>query len=982
MTIALDGSASNSSSSAVTHLTASLTTVNSVDIIVAVVNINSTQYPAFPGVQMSDSASQISNWQLACSFMGSNNNNNREVTYVYWGTTTANLSSDSIKATFPGGSQTNVSMVVFGISGANMTHPFDTNASWATTPTYNGNFGASTAINPLTTDTTAGMGIYIQSVTNNSNNNSPSAGWTNIADPAALAVNYMVYSSALAGVTPSNGSIGSGGTSQFGFAFVAASQTGATTIGMPQIDSSSAEVTISSSVTSANVTLSTGLAGDFIVMGIVRGQDVGVASITSTNTSGWTQYTYIASPDGSSFLDIWVGTSSIALSAEVITVNFATAITQGGIAAMAVTNPASSLGTEWDPGFTAMPFPEYSTVTNTFSIATQNAPALMFGVTAGASAGVTNGNINTNVWGVGTNDSPVMLFGEWSATSGPNSITLGTGGGIAFSLISALVFPQPRAITGTFEPTEHADIMNFYEQGELIFDAYAFGGAQSGVTECSVTLSTTYAEEIICVCVNTGGFWSRSQIGSITDTQGLIWRQRNQRWYGDFSSEIWWAYAPEGLASDVITVHTAAEFATTGSISMTAFGVAGANVAQPFDKNTMAGWITDSNGNPVGQQSTTADTTLQIACQAGGGTAGGGIGGGFTYVGSVSTQETNGYASSVALAWKLNSTPVDKETVVFDGGAGALITDAFVAYNMAGTTQPIVWWFDNGSNLGESSGRVAETLNSFTQTSVSLGFSTQNNNAMIVLVAALNSASGLGTITSVTDLESPAAYNDGPLLTWQRRARKTDSTGTLALEIWWTFAPNATQAATYYFGDAGDTITMNLANMTVGDTVNAFAFAIDGVQAGYYWDNSPTLPVLNSTNSGAQPSVSGMSTLRTDILNVIFTANLAETVDGTEGPGYFQPPAGTVAPQLWSDSNAPNIYVGAEFMYSVPALVNQSASFVMPSPAPTISVTIGDAIMVGPPPPPTGVWVLDRGRRHLERRWLSADDRLVALDRE
>ena len=450
-----------------------------------------------------------------------------------------------------------------------------------------GNFGASTAINPLTTNSTAGMGIYVQSLTGGSGS-SPSSGWTNIGADGNLAVNYMVYSSALSGVTPSNGSIGGGGTSQFGFAIVAAGQTGGTTSGMPQIDSSSPTTTISGSVTAVTTAFTTGQSGDFIIMGVVRGQDVDVASISSTHTTNWAQYTYIGNSAGTSFLDIWVGKATAALSAEVITVTFESAVTSGGIAAMAVTNPASSLGTEWDPGFTAMPLPEYSTSTNTFSMATQNAPALLFGITAGAGAGVTYSN-DATAWGANTYDTPIMLFGQWESTSGPNTLALGNGGNVAFSLISALVFPQPRAITGTFTTTEHADIMNFYEQGELIFDTYAFGGAESGVTECSVTLSTNYAEEIIFVCIHSGGFWSRSQVGSITDTQGLIWNRRNQQWNGDFDAEIWWAYAPEGLASDVITVNTETEFATTGSFSIVAFGVAGANVAQPFDKNTMAG---------------------------------------------------------------------------------------------------------------------------------------------------------------------------------------------------------------------------------------------------------------------------------------------------------------------------------------------------------------------------------------------------------
>ena len=946
MTIALDGSASAYSSSAVTHINASLTTGGSTDIIVAVVNVNSGQYPAFPAVRMSDAGGHVSNWQIAFTFMP--NQGNREVTQVWWGTTTTNLSLDSIEATFPDGSQTGVSLIVFGVSGANLTHPFDLNASWAGTPTYNSNFGASTTINPLTTNSTAGMGIYIQAISGSAGA-SPSSGWTNIAAVGNIAANYMVYASALAGVTPSNGSIGSGTTSQFAFAFVAAAQTGGTTSGMPQIDSSSATTTINSSVTSGTVTLSTSLANDFIVLGIIRGQDANVSSVSSTNTSGWTQYTYIGS--GTNFLDIWVGTSNVALSGEVITIEFENAITNGGLAAMAFTNPASSLGTEWDPGFTAAPFPEFSPATNTFSIATQNAPAMMFGITAGPSAGVTYSS-SASVWGGNTYDTPIMLFGAWSATSGPNSEAYGNGGSVAFSVISPLVFPQPRAVTGTFTPTEHTDIMNFYEQGELYFDTWVSGGAQSGVTQCSVSLSTTYAEEIIGVFVTMGGFWSSSTVGSITDTQGLIWHRRNWRFEGDYSTEFWWAYAPEGLASDTITVNTASEFATTGAITMFAFGIAGANVAQPFDKSTMAGWFSYSGGTPQAQQSTEAAVTLQVAYNGNGGTSNGGLPmSDWVYVGTLSTQETNGYAMTGTLAHgPVNSAPVVNEEVLFNGGGGTLITDAFVAYNCAGTAQPIEWGFDS-----ITPGQLAITISSADETSETMGFSTNYNNTMIIVPIAINSASGLGTVTSITDLESPAAYNNGAKLTWQRRSRTTDATGTLALEIWWAWAPIPTDAATYYFGDAGDTITINLAHTAIGDTIVAEAFAITGMTEGYYWDGHPSLPAVSHTNSGAQPLVTGMSTLRTDIVSMIFTANMVEAVYGAQGPGYFMPPT-PVAPQLYWGSNAPNLWIGVEFMYSVPALANQSASFVTASPAPTISVTIGDAIMVGPPPPPTGAW--------------------------
>lgn len=108
--------------------------------------------------------------------------------------------------------------------------------------------------------------------------------------------------------------------------------------------------------------------------------------------------------------------------------------------------------------------------------------------------------------------------------------------------------------------------------------------AKSGTNSVQATLSTAFANEIICVftyCEGNSG--AAPSITGISDTAGLTWAKRKQSNASSTgSAELWWALATGILSSDVITVTFGANF---DDLSMVVAGISGCNTSAPWDTN-------------------------------------------------------------------------------------------------------------------------------------------------------------------------------------------------------------------------------------------------------------------------------------------------------------------------------------------------------------------------------------------------------------
>lgn len=113
----------------------------------------------------------------------------------------------------------------------------------------------------------------------------------------------------------------------------------------------------------------------------------------------------------------------------------------------------------------------------------------------------------------------------------------------------------------------------------------------SGTATGNVSLTTTQPDDIIVAIVHTETTGSNGYrpVSSVTDTAGLSWQRRAQyQWAGGRNSnsntlEIWWAHALDPLTADTITAHISG--GNVDDATILAFGVAGADTAEPFDTN-------------------------------------------------------------------------------------------------------------------------------------------------------------------------------------------------------------------------------------------------------------------------------------------------------------------------------------------------------------------------------------------------------------
>ena len=514
----------------------------------------------------------------------------------------------------------------------------------------------------------------------------------------------------------------------------------------------------------------------------------------------------------------------------------------------------------------------------------------------------------------------------------------------------------------------------------LQLDGYATGQASSPnftpLTSATVTLTTTKTDDVIVLGIATGGFWSASQVTTITDTAGLTWYRRNRRWQnGGYKSnepvnpdppgiavnqgldiEVWWAHAPTALSGDVITVNVGG----SGSISVLAFGVSGANYSAPWDTHSQAGGYIDNIGNnaffpAMAQLRTNATKCFLFGLHCDNISADSGVAQApWTYVTSVLSTEHDGNDAFESFAYQLVEEPQIGTNVPFGspyaGGvvfsAATVMFDSIVAAGETGTAQEIVWFWDAAS--------VNNILQLSTGTTLTLNYNSINFNLMVLVEIMIQSASGLGQVTSIGESQGLVST-----LGFERRSRVVTATpgGTIATEIWWAWMPMHSVRA------SDDTLTINTSGCAAGDIIAAQAWGLGGTTGAYglgdpFWDINTSLPAENSSNAASPvPNATDITTTIPMVMLVAWTGNNSQPVSGFVDPytTLIQAYPNTVQPIMQFNGNAPPMYMGFEYMFTPMRVTNETAEF-LTTPEPDGWIMIADAIPVGPPQPPVGTW--------------------------
>lgn len=128
------------------------------------------------------------------------------------------------------------------------------------------------------------------------------------------------------------------------------------------------------------------------------------------------------------------------------------------------------------------------------------------------------------------------------------------------------------------------------------------------------TISTSNANDIILIMAANGGnsgiAGDGSSIATITDTAGLTYTKRSLVTFesNGRAIEMWWAYAPSPLSSDVVTVTYGSAVGSAWSPRWAIVAITGANTTTPFDVNgSLPATVTKSTA--VTSASVTVSTT-------------------------------------------------------------------------------------------------------------------------------------------------------------------------------------------------------------------------------------------------------------------------------------------------------------------------------------------------------------------------------------
>lgn len=544
-----------------------------------------------------------------------------------------------------------------------------------------------------------------------------------------------------------------------------------------------------------------------------------------------------------------------------------------------------------------------------------------------------------------------LLTGTWESTEVKDHFA-GTG--------------YPNSV-GSWGSIENPDtfFVNGGPPASLGIDAHATGSSHESAF-ASVTITTNYVDDVIVLGIVSGGFWTRAKVASITDTAGLVWKKRYQRWQvgSNPSSEIWWA-KKTSAGPTTITVHTASNADdpvgliqvgnTTGFLCVDALAIKGANADRPFDTHTGAGWFTDSfgSGNPTGHLYSNSTKGMAIAFYGSSGVnSTGTVTAGWTWLERVTAIETSGQTGRIESAYKvfdgakLFTDPIQFGQVGGASNSRAIMQDVIVSKDepdlSANATDDVIRWFFDGHG-NQTVLQLSGTNNSATQT-----FQTFEPNSVAVVAVMIESTSG-ARVDHVTD--------DGNHSGWARRSIVANDIGTKSFEVWWCQFP-----AAY----SGNITVVADSNIQAGDIIGFTVTGIHGPDAtlrGEIWDGDSSLPNTATADdvSGLPPQTGPFSTLNNNVLELNFVANTGSVTYSGDPTGFQQPPWLQFVGDYFSSvggelvSQAPNFNIATDFKFSAEAVDNESVETDV-SPLPSMWFMIVDAMPVGPPSPPTGTW--------------------------
>jgi hypothetical protein len=343
MAIALDGSAKAHTDAAATSIAATLTTSASNDVIVAIVFARDNATPAgnFPAVTMSGTG--VTGWKLQFEFAVDNG----YTAQVYWGVAASALAGVSITATFDR-SMKERNIIVFGVSGANTTTPFDNHTSIFPGSMNTGSgFGNSTTCAAFSTACTNSLLVFLTALSTRDCPTSPTATYTTLqattgSNTATCGACYKVVAATQSSITIGMGTIGGGSRTSMAFAIAEAAETLCTDKPFtPLLEGvNAAGQTTSQSTIAANLT--TTHSAQLVMAIVARNSNVAVNSIAGTGTTGWTKYSSTFSQGSDDYVDIWYGVAASPLSAISITATFASAVANSALIVAGVVNGNTS----------------------------------------------------------------------------------------------------------------------------------------------------------------------------------------------------------------------------------------------------------------------------------------------------------------------------------------------------------------------------------------------------------------------------------------------------------------------------------------------------------------------------------------------------------------------------------------------------------------------------------------------------------------
>ncbi len=514
-------------------------------------------------------------------------------------------------------------------------------------------------------------------------------------------------------------------------------------------------------------------------------------------------------------------------------------------------------------------------------------------------------------------------------------------------------FGSPK-LTGVMAAIEAADI--FASAGTVpivpALDGSATGGgaAGGGITSATVTLTTTKANDVIVVQVQSGGFNHHGGVTSVTDTAGLTWKRRLTRRnnFDQFAFEVWWAKAPAPLSADVITVHTA----SASVIILSAFGVSNANTTNPWDTHTGSGVYRDSvqaGGSsfitgPLASSPvyTNASRTFSFGAYLSVSAPAGTVSTPFTYLDSTSQVDPVSAAFYLATAYNVFTaqqfgTSLIDFTIpsgIPNGTQRAIYLDSIVASDETGTADLIRWFLDGQGNRTVAA--LAAGENSCTQVLTTYYADSVACIAVLIQGAGL---SGPPTVNHIADTVDPNSPH-----TWTRRSRVTDVTGNLALELWYT------QLSAAFFGN----VLAVCDNVAAGDILGSITFAVNGPSVflrGELFDGDPSLPAVKHAETASFQTVGPFNTINVDVLEIALGANISTDLSNSGQLPFLQ--LSMQPSELVSAS--PPFNISLQFKFSGPTAVADTAAF-NATPKPNHWLMLADAMPVGPPVPPQGVW--------------------------